>query len=384
DQQKRVPSSKLPGTITLGLAWIVSDALAADPEEPETPPMPEGDETPEAKPSPAGVPVNPAAPRPARPVTRGRPGERNIPVGKSTEDVQQLVNRVDELVDQMTGLTNNLKKAINPEELRTTMRQLNTTLANASRTFSPEGGLNQTAQRTLAKLEDAIEQMRDMITRVNKGEGSVGMLLNDPAYAQELKAAAENINRLLGRVGSVRFVVDIGAEQMRGYDDGRGWFRLGIWPSHDRYYLLGITVDPRGRLTHTLTTTTVAGQSTTTETLVTEKTGFLFTAMVGKVFWNRLDLSVGALHGDGTLSASIWFGPNGREDLLQLRNDVYSRGPAGSGIDDRVTVTVKIWKAAYLKGGFEGFRKVGGALPWIYGAGVSFDDEDIKLLFALR
>jgi hypothetical protein len=45
------------------------------------------------------------------------------------------------------------------------------------------------------------------------------------------------------------------------------------------------------------------------------------------------------------------------------------------------------WSAIYLRGGIDGFRPVGGAggpLPYTYGAGVSFDDDDIKILFALR
>src|SRR5581483_7819426 len=105
-----------------------------------------------------------------------------------------------------------------------------------------------------AKLEDAIEQLKDQITRVNRGEGSVGMLLNDPSYARELKEALDNLNRLLTKVGNVRFVVDIGAEKILGYDRGRGWFRLAIWPRPDRYYLLGIMFVQRGTITETVTT----------------------------------------------------------------------------------------------------------------------------------
>src|SRR3954463_12756349 len=111
----------------------------------------------------------------------------------------------------MTNLTDNLKDAINPEDLRKTMRQLNVTLENASKTLAPEGGLNQTAQRTLAKLEDAIEQLRDQMARVNRGEGSVGMLLNDPSYAEEIRQAIRNVNLLLSKVGGIRFQVDVGA-----------------------------------------------------------------------------------------------------------------------------------------------------------------------------
>jgi phospholipid/cholesterol/gamma-HCH transport system substrate-binding protein len=324
---------------------------------------------------------------------KGNPKEgREIPVGEQGQDIQHLVNRVDDLVGEMTNLTNNLKTAINPEELRSTMRQLNKTLENASRTLSPEGGLNQTAQRSLAKLEDAIEQLRDLMTRVNKGEGSVGMLLNDPSYADEIRQAIRNVNKLLGNVSRIRFVVDVGGEQINAYNGGRGFFRLQIYPRPDYYYLLGISIDPRGKITDLDTQTCVGGTCTNTATRSTEPTGLLITGMVGKVMWSRVDLSLGALHSDGTLSVAFRLGPVNREEMLILRNDTYSRG-AGIGIDDRVSVRFKPWEgspnpwsAIYVKAGLEGVRTAttGGIYPWFYGAGVSFDDEDIKLLFAFK
>ncbi|MCM2324540.1 MAG: MlaD family protein [Oligoflexia bacterium] len=310
--------------------------------------------------------------------------ERQIPVGEGSQDMQNLVKRVDSLVNEMTSLTNNLKDAINPEELRTTMRQLNRTLENASRTLAPEGGLTQTAQRTLAKLEDAIEQLRDVAIRVNQGEGSVGMVLNDPSYAEELREVMRNANKLLSKVGDVRFVVDVGGENIEGYDGGRAWFKLTVWPKKDRYYLLGISVDPRGRRSVTDTTVEVAGGPTTHQkTTQIEQTGILLTGMVGKVFFRRLDLAVGALYGDGAASVSGLLGPHGMEERLQVRADVYSRGTE-TRVDGRFSVTVNPWMGLYLRAGLESVRRVEGVLPFTYAAGVAFEDEDIKLLFALR
>lgn len=322
---------------------------------------------------------------PARKSSAG--GDREIPVGEGSEDVQKLVNRVDSLVGEITGLTANLKQAINPEELRNTMKQLNKTLENASKTLAPEGGLNQTAQRTLAKLEDAIGQLRDMMTRVNKGEGSIGMLLNDPTYAEEIRQAIRNVNLLLSKVSGYRFIVDIGAEQLftsdssnAPYNGGRGWFQLSIWPDPSRYYRLGITVDPRGREVNTTTETTVGTQTVVTKTRQVEERGLNFTAMIGKVFWQRIDLSVGALHGDGALSSTFNFGPTGSEERIQLTNDLYSGRRKGTSFDDRISIVVRPFLTAYLRAGVESIREH----AWFYGAGIAFSDDDIKMLFALR
>lgn len=312
-------------------------------------------------------------------------GTRVVQLGEQSQDVQHLVNRVDELVNQATSLTKDLKQAINPDELRQTMRQLNRTLENASRTLSPEGGLNQTAQRTLAKLEDAVEQLRDMMTRINKGEGSVGMLINDPTYAEEIREAIRNINKLLSKVGKFRFVVNVGAEEVPAYSGGRGYFQLSIWPSPDRYYLLGVTIDPRGGITETSTTTTVAGQQpVTVNTVSVVKTQILITGMLGKIFFNRLDLAIGALYGDGAVTIAGLLGPTGHEELFQIRDDIYSHS-SQTGIDDRINFIFKFYKAAYLSAGLDSVQiQPTGGLAWMAGGGVMFDDEDIKLLFTLR
>lgn len=316
---------------------------------------------------------------------------QDIPVGEKSQDMQHLVNQVDGLVSEMTKLTGQLREAIKPEELRSTMQQLNKTLENASKLLSPEGGLNTTAQRTLAKLEDSIEQMRDMMTRVNHGEGSLGMLLNDPVYAEEIRKALENINRILNRVAGSRFVINMGAERVSGYNGTRGFFQLGIWPEPSRYYLVGAAIDPRGKKTTTTTKTTAGGITSTTQTEVIEDSALLLSVMLGKVFWKRLDVSAGILHSDGTISTALNLGPVDNEERLILRLDSFARGKtAGGGLDGRLTAQIRpfapksVLSPFYVRGGLDALRKVDGQMAWSYGAGITFDDQDISVLFALR
>ncbi len=314
---------------------------------------------------------------------------RDIPVGEKQQDVEKLVQQVDGLVVEMKQLTNNLKESINPTELRQTMTQLNRTLENASKTLSPAGGLNTTAQRTLEKLEDGIEQLRDIMTRVNKGEGSIGMLLNDPVYAQEIRETIRNLNLVINRIGRVRMNVDLYVEEINALNGGRGVFQLNIWPTPSRYYRLGISSDPRGSLKVVDYTTTVNGQSTTVGTTQIEQGGLVLTVQFGKLFYNRLDIAAGLLYGDGALSLEVLLGPLNSERLLRVHGDTYTRG-RGNPLDERLWVSVQPFMGApilgpvYFRGGLESVHKVNGSLAWAYGAGITFDDEDLRVLFAFR
>lgn len=318
------------------------------------------------------------------------PEPRSVPVGAQSGDVQAMTERVDLLVREISELTRKINQGIDPVQLKQTLQQLNVTLNHASRTLAPEGGLNTTSQRALEKLEDAIEQFRDVATRVNRGEGSVGMLLNDPVYAEEIRTALKSFNGLLTRVNQFRFVIDLGGEQHPAYDSTRGWFRLGLWPRPNRYYLLGVTVDPRGQLNVSSTTTTANGVSTTVQTVRRNDNGLLLTGMIGQMFFGqRLEVAVGVLHGDATASGALHLGPSRKPEMLITRADVYGRNNNG-GTQVRLSVQIDPFvsrtpfSSLYLRGGVEELRRVNGKQQWFFGAGLSFDDEDVKLLFALR
>ncbi|MBL7714091.1 MAG: MCE family protein [Bdellovibrionales bacterium] len=322
---------------------------------------------------------------------QGRSKGKNIPVaGQGNQDVQELVGQVDGLVSEMKELTGNLKTAIDPVELKRTMQQLNKTLENASKTLAPGGGLNSTAQRTLEKLEDGIEQLRDIMTRINKGEGSVGMLINDPVYAQDIREVIKQLNLLLNRLGQVRINLDLFAEQI-GQIGGRGSLFLNVWPNSTRYYRLGFTSDPRGSLRVINYSTTSGGTTTNVQTSAADLGGLVMNLQLGKVFWRRLDLAIGLLHGDGAISIETHLGPNEKETMLRLHGDLYARG-RGVAINKRVWArfqplvgTGVILSGVYLQGGIESFiNNPTPQLPFAVAAGLTFDDEDIRILFAFR
>jgi hypothetical protein len=151
---------------------------------------------------------------------------------------------------------------------------------------------------------------------------------------------------------------------------------------------LGVNADYRGLVQRQTIETTVGGNTTTTEVVTTSPTSLQFTAMLGKVFWDRLDLSIGLRFGDAALSIGILMGPNDREEMFVLRNDLYTRGQQFP-FDYRATLSIRplimtrLFSSIYIHGGLESIYMHTNGLPKLfYGAGLTFDDEDIKLLFA--
>jgi phospholipid/cholesterol/gamma-HCH transport system substrate-binding protein len=312
---------------------------------------------------------------------------KQVELGEKSVDMQEMMTQLNSVMGEVKGITSSLKESINPEEIRGTIKQLNKTLEEASKTFSPQGGLTQTAQRTLIKLEDTIEQFRDQLTRINQGQGSVGMVLNDPTYAEELKKALINLNKILGRASDMRLSVQLGVIQLNAYNASRGEFQVTIWPRKHRYYMLGLASDPRGTITQDTITTSVGGTETTVQSTKVSQGGFAITAMVGTVFADRFDVAVGVHHGDGAASLGLNLGPADSKEMIQFKNEIYFRGKTVNGAwtaqpDARSYLILQPISIFYLSGGIEGYRKVNGSLSTSFGAGLRFDDEDIKLLFS--
>ncbi len=319
---------------------------------------------------------------------QGKTANKEVPVAEKSADVQQVMNQVNGLMIEVKSITTSLKESINPEEIRGAVKQLNKTLENAAKIISPEGSLSSSAQRSLLKLEDAIDQLRDQVTKINQGQGSLGKLLNDPVYADELQKALVNMNKLLNRANAMRLIVNLGIQNMPAHDGSRAAFEVAIWTKPDRYYLLGMVSDPRGSVTQTTTITQVGSSTPTTiQSTKIEKGGFGITGMIGRVFYQRFDLSLGLIYGDGAASLKFNLGPEETTDMLQIANDLYFRSKTDAGTwtvqpDFRSRLIFQPFSVIYLTAGIEGVRKVSGQLPFLYGAGIRFDDDDIKLLFS--
>ena len=213
------------------------------------------------------------------------------------------------------------------------------------------------------------------------------MLLNDPTYAEELKKAILNVNKLLGRASDMRLSVKLGINELSAFNATRGEFQIAIWPRPGRYYLLGVASDPRGTVSQETITTIVNGTSTTVQSSKVAQGGFAITGMVGTIFAHRFDIAVGILHGDGAASLGVNLGPEDNLEMIQFRNEIYFRSQTINGSwtaqpDGRSYMIFQPFSIFYLTGGLEGFRKVNGSLSYSYGAGLRFDDEDIKLIFS--
>ena len=159
-----------------------------------------------------------------------------INIEKITHDLSELTGenkaKVGEIVDNLRELTGNLKEHIDDE--------------------------------TLSRLDRTVANVEEITTRINKGEGTIGRLINDEETVEELNSAITNVNRFLGGMDKMELSVDFHSEYLTGVDMTKSYLGLKIQPGLDRYYMLQLIDDPRGVSRTNRVETTPLGGSTST------------------------------------------------------------------------------------------------------------------------
>jgi hypothetical protein len=141
-----------------------------------------------------------------------------------------------------------------------------------------------------------------------------------------------------------------------------------------------VSTDPRGVEERTTTQLVVNGVTTNKEEkIVSRERGLNITAAFGKYF-GPLDLRVGLIENAAAIGVGYWLD---EEHSYGIMTEVYKlskRDPYRV----RVVARSKIFSGLYVRGGVEDVKKVGNKLPYFFGAGLFFNDEDIKYLLAFR
>ncbi|MCX6305848.1 MAG: MlaD family protein [Bacteroidetes bacterium] len=118
-------------------------------------------------------------------------------VKQSLENIAHTTRNLDTL---MTSQRNNLAKIINNvESISSNLKQNNEKITNIISNFSNLSDSLAKARipSTIAQVNKAITDLDLMLLKINKGEGSVGQLLNNDQLYKEVEKAARDLNLLL-------------------------------------------------------------------------------------------------------------------------------------------------------------------------------------------
>ncbi|TXD38587.1 MCE family protein [Lujinxingia vulgaris] len=238
-------------------------------------------------------------------------------------------------------------------------------------------------QRTLDSLNYSLQNVQDITEKINEGEGTVGELINNPTIAYRTEQILDDAGDFLGRVTRLRTIVELRSEYHLQNQQLKNVFGLRLEPNEDKYYMFEFVDDFRGStsvVTERVNTTDPSvDDALYQETRTTTTDEFKFSLVLGRSFqasdWLRLGGRFGIIESTGGIGATVGLFPDRR---LEVQTDLFDFS-AAENPRLRAYGTYRFLEFAYISGGIDDVINPD-RRDYFIGAGIRFDDEDLKAL----
>ena len=306
-------------------------------------------------------------------------------VQANMESLNTIVANMKDFTGDLKNITGNNRQSIQAMvdnfsaasgQLKNSLEAMNRVMA---RLATGQGALGQLINdpKMGEDLKTTVASLQSVAAKIDSGKGTLGALVNENATGQKLDRALEGLGNYLAKQEQFRTQVDFHSEALTT-GDVKSYLDLKIQPSEDKYYLLGIVDDPKGRTKTTDTTTrTKTGGGSWIETREhkeeTVQEGLKFNAQIAKR-WSNVALRGGLFESTGGAGAD-WYVWDDRVRLFFEAFDFDDKDPAHL----KAGVRVNVLSNFYLTGGVDDFAS-GKDRAGFVGAGLFFTDDDLKFL----
>ncbi len=320
----------------------------------------------------------------------------NRMVAKNDEQIGRIVKNLDEFTTLMNTegptITSNLKVAVANlnNALVATSKNLND-MIDENRGNLKEGVENlKLASKSLQQAMDTVNRVTNEIgpsiketvtsvgsitRKIDSGQGTLGKMVNDDSLHKNLNKTISGINRIIEKTESFHTFIGYRGEYLFDARDTKSYLTLRIQPKSDKFYLLEIIDDPRGKRTKETHDVTTGGVTTTTVDIKTTDS-LKFSAEIAKRI-NNITLRGGIIESTGGVGIDY----NTFADRLKLSLEAFDFSQQGNP-HLKVGTTLYINKFFYLTAGYDDFMSRVGLESAYIGIGLQFDDEDLKYVFS--
>lgn len=210
------------------------------------------------------------------------------------------------------------------------------------------------------RLDATIEQINQILEKVNKGEGTVGKLLTDESTHEKIKDTIDNVdqaftkaNRMLGGVGGFNISLGFRSQYFLDAEDFKTYFSVKLQPKGNRFFLFELIDNKVGRLTRTsstIETVSLGGWRQIEEvTSITRRHEFTFSAQVGQQ-WSNFALRGGLIESEAGAAVDYYL----FEKRLSFNLESYDFGRDG-GPHFKLTSNLFPYKGLFFGGGYDDF-----------------------------
>jgi phospholipid/cholesterol/gamma-HCH transport system substrate-binding protein len=291
------------------------------------------------------------------------------PQGDTTTTLGRIIHNVEMLTSDISEMTGKNKGKIG--DIVNNVHSITAQLDKFLSSDSPDGFAAgwQKATDSLSRIDTSLKNIEEITGKINRGEGTIGRLVNDEETIEKINEAVGSFNDFVGGATQMETSFDYHAEYLTDADLTKSILNVKIQPGLDRYYEVGIVDDPRGSVEEVRTETsgTASGDITETKTF---KNKIKFNALFAKNFYD-LTVKGGLIESSGGLGL----------DYYLYKRDLKVSVEAFD-FDDmvlRAYLRYNVFKGLYLIGGGDNLSNSTLRSGFI-GAGLFITNDDIKFL----
>ncbi len=248
-------------------------------------------------------------------------------------------------------------------------------------------GTMQDIHKLAGSFQETSANLKNITTKLNNGEGTIGKLLNDDSTIKKINTAVDSLNDMLGGVKSMDLRLDMNGARWTSRGDSQVGLGIELAPRHDYWYALDLSSTPDGKIADSTRTVQKIDPVTGLPVNVLEKTrtvtsdqAVTVSAQFAKRFAENWVLTAGIVEGKGG-GGIEWRSFEDRFRVGAMAYDFTKR-------DDkpnpryRLTASYQFWKNVYVKAGGQdlGNKEL---RTFFIGGGIRWKDDDLKKLVGL-
>jgi len=229
-----------------------------------------------------------------------------------------------------------------------------------------------------ARLDNTLDSAGKVMAKIDRGEGSLGKLVNDNTAHTSLTDALEGVSRYVRQYDALHMTLVPWVEYQTNTSDWKTYLNLKIQPTADKYYLVGVVNDPKGKRTDSTTFVSTDGNPPVETQTVSFEDKWNFNALLAKQF-SRVTVRGGIMESTGGFGVEYAV----LKDRFSVGADIFDFDrPDNNRAHLKLYGNYDIFKNLFITGGADDLlNRDSQYRTFFLGFGINFPDDDLKTLF---
>ncbi len=226
-----------------------------------------------------------------------------------------------------------------------------------------------------ARLDNTLESAGKVMAKIDRGEGTLGKLVNDNTAHTSLTETLEGVNRYVRKYDALHMTLVPWVEYQTGTSDWKYYLNLKMQPTADKYYILGVVNDPRGKRTDSSSFVSVDGNPPVETRVVSFEDDWKFNALLAKRF-SRVTVRGGIMESAGGFGLEY----DVVKDRFSVGADIFDfNRPENNRAHLKLYGNYDIFKNLFITAGADDvLNRYTEYRTFFLGFGIKFPDDDLK------